>query len=77
MAAENRFVVFVLISFNGIEGILKDNATTQKCSKKVVKVFIIYQQFVDNLKLTSYSYELQAKSDKLPFPSMFIDTSWS
>ena len=24
MAAENRFVVFVLISFNGIEGILKD-----------------------------------------------------
>jgi hypothetical protein len=26
MAAENRFV---LISFNGIEGILKDNATTQ------------------------------------------------
>ena len=39
MAAENRFVVFVLISFNGIEGILKDNATTQKCSKKAVKVF--------------------------------------
>ena len=29
MAAENRFVVFVLISFNGIDGILKDNATTQ------------------------------------------------
>ena len=30
----------------------------------------------DNLKLMSYSYELQAKSDKLPFPlSMFIDTS--
>ncbi len=23
--------------------------------------------------LTSYSYELQAKSDKLQFPSMFID----
>ena len=42
MAAENRFVVFVLISFNGIEGILKDNATTQKCSKKVVKVFNNY-----------------------------------
>ena len=39
MAAENRFVVFVL---NGIEGILKDNATTQKCSKKVVKVFNNY-----------------------------------
>ena len=29
MAAENRFVVFVLISFIGIEGILKHNATTQ------------------------------------------------
>ena len=71
MAAENRFVVFVLISLNGIEGMLKDNATTQKCSKKVVKVFNNY----NNLKFTSYSYELQAKSDKLPFPSMFIDTS--
>ncbi len=34
MAAENHFV---LISFNGIEGILKDNAITQKCSKKMVK----------------------------------------
>ncbi len=29
----------VLISFNGIEGILKDNATAQKGSRKVVKVF--------------------------------------
>ncbi len=73
MAAENRFVVFVLISFNGIEGILKDNATTlnTKMQQKVVKVFNNY----NNLKFTSYSYELQAKSDKLPFPSMFIDTS--
>ena len=73
MAAENRFVVFVLISFNGIEGILKDNATTlnTKMQQKVVKVFNNY----NNLKFTRYSYELQAKSDKLPFPSMFIDTS--
>ena len=29
MAAENRFVVFVLISFNRIEEILKDNAYTK------------------------------------------------
>ena len=44
MAAENRFVVFVLISFHGIEGILKDNATTQitKMQQKVVKVFNNY-----------------------------------
>ncbi len=39
MAAENRFV---LISFNGIEGILKDTAITQKCSKRVVKHFNNY-----------------------------------
>ena len=41
MAAESRFV---LISFNGIEpeGMLKDNATTQKCSKKVGKLFNNY-----------------------------------
>ena len=39
MAAENHFV---LISFNGIEEILKDNAITQKCSKKVVKLFDYY-----------------------------------
>ena len=39
MAAVNRFV---LISFNGIERILKDNATTQKRSKKVVKLFNNY-----------------------------------
>ncbi len=39
MAAENRFV---LVSFNGIEGILKDTAITQKCSKKVVKHFDNY-----------------------------------
>ncbi len=39
IAAENRFV---LIYFIGIEGILKDNATTQKCSKKVVKLFNNY-----------------------------------
>ena len=32
MAAENRFVP---LSFNVIEGI-KDNATRQKCSKKVI-----------------------------------------
>ena len=38
MAAENRFVVFVL---NGIEGILKDNATTQKCSKKWLRFLTI------------------------------------
>ena len=31
MAAENRFV---LISFNGIEGILKDYAVTQKMQQK-------------------------------------------
>ena len=45
MAAENRFVVVVLISFNGIGGILKDNATTQNTKmqqKKVVKVFNNY-----------------------------------
>ena len=30
MAAENRFV---LIYFNGIEGILKDNAITQNAAK--------------------------------------------
>ncbi len=71
IAAEDRFVVF--ISFNRIVGILKDNATTQKCSKKVVKLFnnIIITNYnnlyIDNLKLTSYSYELQAKSDKLQF----------
>ncbi len=44
MAAENRFV---LISFNGIEDnattkMLKDYATTKKCSKKVVKLFNNY-----------------------------------
>ncbi len=54
MAAENRFVP---ISFNGIEGILKDYAITQKCSKKVVKLFdnhnLFYNLF-DNLKLMSY-----------------------
>ncbi len=38
MAAENRLYICTY-SFNGIEGILKDDATTQKCSKKVVKVF--------------------------------------
>ena len=64
-----------------IEGILKDNTITQKCSKKVVKLFnnLLTIKFInnlfDNLKLTNYSYELQAKSDKLQFPSMFIDTS--
>ncbi len=45
MAAENRFVAFVLISFNAIEGIPKDIMQlhkTQKCSKKVVKVFNSY-----------------------------------
>ena len=39
MAAENRFV---LISFNGIEGILKDDAITQNCSKEVVRLFNNY-----------------------------------
>ena len=39
MATENRFV---LVSFNGIEGILKDTAITQKCCKKVVKHFDNY-----------------------------------
>ncbi len=43
MAAENRFVVFVLISFNGIEGILKDNATTDKnAAKKWLRFFNNY-----------------------------------
>ena len=51
MAAENRFVVFVLISFNGIEGILKDNATTQNTKNAAKKwlrflTIIIYRQFV-------------------------------
>ncbi len=51
MAAENRFVVFVLISFNGIEGILKDNTTTQNTKNAAKKwlgflTIIIYQQFV-------------------------------
>ncbi len=54
MAAENRFV---LISFNGIEGILKDNATTQKCSKKVVKLFNNYTDLL-TICLTIYGYEL-------------------
>ena len=45
MAAENRFV---LISFNVIEGILKDicNYTKQKCSKKVAKLFNNYNLFI-------------------------------
>ena len=71
MAAENRFVL--IISFNGIKGILKDNTLhkTKKCSKKVVKLFdnlLFINNLFDNLLLTSYSYELQAKSDKLQFP---------
>ena len=69
MAAENRFVVFVLISFNGIEGILKDKATTihktQKCSKKVVKVFSNYNLSiiclaVQNLRVIATSYKQRA-----------------
>ena len=48
---------------------------TQKCSKKVAKLLNNYEfinNLFDNLKLTNYSYELQAKSDKFQFPSMFI-----
>ena len=50
MAAENRFVVFVLL-FNGIKGILKDNATTQNTKNAAKKwlgflTIIICQQLV-------------------------------
>ena len=44
MAAENRFVLFVLISFNGIEGILKDKATTQN-TKMQQKSGYVYSNY--------------------------------
>ncbi len=62
MAAENRFVVFVL----GIEGILKDNATTQKRSKNVVKLFNNYNLLTicliiyKNLRVIATSYKQRA-----------------
>ncbi len=43
MAAENRFIlILLLMDFEGI-GLLKDNASTQsqKCRKKVVKLLTI------------------------------------
>ncbi len=37
MAAENRTLRFVLIYFNGIEGILEDNAITQNTKMQIKK----------------------------------------
>ncbi len=51
---------------------------TQNCSKKVVKVFNNYNLSTIRLTIKNlrvYSDELQAKSDKLQFPSMFIPNS--
>ncbi len=61
MAAENRFVVFVLISFNGIEGILKVMRLHKNAAKKWLRflTIIINQQFVSQFKTYElYSYEL-------------------
>ncbi len=78
MAAEYRFVVFIY--FNRIVGILKDNATTQNTKLQQKKVFNNYNLSTIRLTIKNlrvYSYELQAKSDKLQFPSMFIPNSSS
>ncbi len=66
-----RFVVFVLISFGGIEGIRKDNATTQKRKNAAKRWLRFLTIIIKNLRVIAI-YEIQAKSDKLPFPSILL-----
>ncbi len=70
-----KIVLYLFLLMDLMEGILKDNAITQntKMPEKVVKLFTNYNLLT--ICLTIATSLIQAKSDKLQFPSMFINTS--